>query len=305
MALPDFSKKRGVLFEDIPNKESQCDEPEVYIKDEQKDTPKDENTQIIRDTPKEQKNMEYTLEQTQKLIKNSELLYEEIYGKKSRVSIGYQHKQILFMGVEHFDCNIKQFSTSTRLGASDLRAIAQQLIEGLASAHKLNICHRDLKPQNLLVNSRDLKTCIADWGSAKEFTEHKTGGISYICSRPYRAPELMFGRTDYTLASDVWSLGCVLFEVANKWVLFSGLSNKECLRKMVNYLGKPSKGDLLGMNEKRNIELTFQPKNWRLSKKFKGYVPKEYVKLVEACLKWNPKERLNLEDALQREFFKN
>ena len=105
------------------------------------------------------------------------------------------------------------------------------------------------------------------------------------------------------MTSDLWSLGCVLFEVANKKVLFGGLSNKECLRKMVNYLGKPTQKDLLGMNEKRNIELTFNPKKWSLRKRFKSYIPKGYVDLVVGLLKWNPKRRLSLEEALSSSFF--
>lgn len=115
----------------------------------------------------------------------------------------------------------------------------------------------------------------------------------------------MFGRTDYTLTSDIWSLGCALFEIANKKVLFEGKSNKDCLRKMVNYLGKPTKEDLLGMNEKRNIELTFNPKNWSLRKRCKPYVPEGYIRLIEGFLMWNPLKRLNLDEALKSDFFGN
>lgn len=115
----------------------------------------------------------------------------------------------------------------------------------------------------------------------------------------------MFGRTDYTLAADLWSLGCALFEVANKRVLFEGKSNKECLRKMVHFLGPPSREDLLGMNEARPLELTFTPKRWSLRGRFKAYVPKGFVALVEGLLRWNPQRRLGLAEALQRPFFKD
>lgn len=64
---------------------------------------------------------------------------------------------------------------------------------------------RDIKPQNLLVNinSHALKLC--DFGSAKALVRGEPN-ISYICSRYYRAPELIFGATDYTCAIDVSSL---------------------------------------------------------------------------------------------------
>lgn len=84
-------------------------------------------------------------------------MYEEIYGKKSRVSVGPQHKQVLFMVLEHFDRDLKAFSQQTHFSGGDLRVVARQLLEGLRAAHAKGICHRDLKPQNLLVD---------EWGSA-------------------------------------------------------------------------------------------------------------------------------------------
>lgn len=66
---------------------------------------------------------------------------------------------------------------------------------------------RDIKPQNLLVNinSHALKLC--DFGSAKALVRGEPN-ISYICSRYYRAPELIFGATDYTCAIDVRVAPC-------------------------------------------------------------------------------------------------
>ena len=90
--------------------------------------------------------------QKQNLIENSQKLFEEVYGKNSRMSIGHQHKQILFMVVECFDQNLKAFSMSFKFSGNDLKIISRQLIGGLLSAHKQLVCHRDLKPQNLLVN---------------------------------------------------------------------------------------------------------------------------------------------------------
>lgn len=72
-----------------------------------------------------------------------------------------------------------------------------QLFRSLAYIHSLGICHRDIKPQNLLLDpdSGVLKLC--DFGSAKHLVKGEPN-VSYICSRYYRAPELIFGAIDYT-----------------------------------------------------------------------------------------------------------
>ena len=81
-----------------------------------------------------------------------------------------------------------------------------QMARALASVHKLGICHRDIKPQNLLVDTKTHVLKICDFGSAKILAPTEPN-ISYICSRYYRAPELIFGAVHYTTAIDVWSTG--------------------------------------------------------------------------------------------------
>ena len=99
-----------------------------------------------------------------------------------------------------------------------------QVARSLAYIHQVGICHRDIKPQNLLLdpNSHVVKLC--DFGSAKMLVKGETN-IAYICSRYYRAPELIFGATDYTTAIDTWSFGCVFSELILGQPLFPGESN--------------------------------------------------------------------------------
>ena len=74
-----------------------------------------------------------------------------------------------------------------------------QLCRSLAYIHSLGICHRDIKPQNLLVNPETWVLKLCDFGSAKKLVSGEPN-VSYICSRYYRAPELIFGATEYTTA---------------------------------------------------------------------------------------------------------
>ena len=57
--------------------------------------------------------------------------------------------------------------------------------------------------------------------------------ISYICSRYYRAPELIFGATDYTTAIDLWSVGCVMAELLLGQPLFPGESGVDQLVEII------------------------------------------------------------------------
>jgi glycogen synthase kinase 3 beta len=73
------------------------------------------------------------------------------------------------------------------------------MLRSLAYIHSLGICHRDIKPQNLLINPETHELKLCDFGSAKILIKGEPN-VSYICSRYYRAPELIFGATDYTTA---------------------------------------------------------------------------------------------------------
>lgn len=92
------------------------------------------------------------------------------------------------------------------LSTFDIKLITYQLFRGLNYIHSLGICHRDIKPHNILI--KDKKVVICDFGSAKILTDEPN--LPYICSRCYRAPELIFGATHYSSMIDIWSVGCVI-----------------------------------------------------------------------------------------------
>jgi len=93
----------------------------------------------------------------------------------------------------------------TTMPILEVKLYIYQLFRSLAYIHSQGICHRDIKPQNLLLdpNSGILKLC--DFGSAKILVENEPN-VSYICSRYYRAPELIFGATNYTTKIGMSSL---------------------------------------------------------------------------------------------------
>eukprot|EP00285_Hemiselmis_virescens_P008051 CAMPEP_0173395652 /NCGR_PEP_ID=MMETSP1356-20130122/32822_1 /TAXON_ID=77927 ORGANISM="Hemiselmis virescens, Strain PCC157" /NCGR_SAMPLE_ID=MMETSP1356 /ASSEMBLY_ACC=CAM_ASM_000847 /LENGTH=107 /DNA_ID=CAMNT_0014354453 /DNA_START=28 /DNA_END=348 /DNA_ORIENTATION=- len=101
------------------------------------------------------------------------------------------------------------------------KVYAWQLLRSLAYLHRRRTCHRDIKPQNVLIDPETHVAKLCDMGSAKRLSRGSTS-ISYICSRFYRAPELILGATEYTTAVDMWSFGCVLAESITGRPLFAG-----------------------------------------------------------------------------------
>jgi len=83
-----------------------------------------------------------------------------------------------------------------------------------------------------------LKVC--DFGSAKKLSEESKQSVSYICTRYYRAPELMFGSREYTTAIDIWSAGCVIAELLLGEPLFKGEMPHSQLIEIIKKLGSPT-----------------------------------------------------------------
>ncbi len=90
-----------------------------------------------------------------------------------------------------------------------IKLYSYQLLRSIAYIHGIGICHRDIKPPNILVDIETHTLKLCDFGSAKKLNPNEPN-VSYICSRHYRAPELIFGATQYTFSIDVWSVGKII-----------------------------------------------------------------------------------------------
>ncbi len=84
-----------------------------------------------------------------------------------------------------------------------IKTYVYQILRSIAYIHSVGVCHRDIKPQNLLLNPSNHQVKLCDFGSAKVLVPGEPN-VAYICSRYYRAPELVFEATSYTTAVDVW-----------------------------------------------------------------------------------------------------
>lgn len=177
-----------------------------------------------------------------------------------------------------------------------------QLFRSLAYIHSLGICHRDIKPQNLLLDPETGVLKLCDFGSAKQLVKGEPN-VSYICSRYYRAPELIFGATDYTSNIDVWSAGCVLAELMLGQPIFPGNSGVDQLVEIIKVLGTPSREQIKEMNP-NYTEFKFpqvKPHPW--AKVFRPRTPPEALELTSRLLEYTPTRRFKPLEACTHPFF--
>nr|AAC27446.1 protein kinase 3 [Toxoplasma gondii] len=192
-----------------------------------------------------------------------------------------------------------------------IKLYTYQMCRALGYLHALGICHRDIKLQNLLVDSRTHVLKLCDFGSAKRLVPGEQS-VSYICSRFYRAPELMLGASEYTTAIDVWSIGCVLGELLLGRPLFAGETSVDQLVKIIQILGTPSRRQMSTMNP-NYTEFRFpdvKPREWKSI--FASHIAStetndpswdQALDLLTKFLRYEPGERLLPLEALAHDFF--
>ncbi|XP_043684253.1 glycogen synthase kinase-3 beta isoform X1 [Vespula pensylvanica] len=185
---------------------------------------------------------------------------------------------------------------------SFIKLYMYQLFRSLAYIHSLGICHRDIKPQNLLLDPETGVLKLCDFGSAKHLVKGEPN-VSYICSRYYRAPELIFGAIDYTTKIDVWSAGCVLAELLLGQPIFPGDSGVDQLVEIIKVLGTPTRDQIREMNP-NYTEFKFpQIKSHPWQKVFRARTPPEAMELVARLLEYTPSLRMTPLQACAHSFF--
>ncbi|KAI5296126.1 U4/U6 small nuclear ribonucleoprotein prp4 [Ascosphaera acerosa] len=148
------------------------------------------------------------------------------------------HKDHLCIVFENLSMNLREvlrkFGRDVGINLRAIRVYAQQMFLGLTLLRKCGILHADLKPDNLLVNEGRNVLKICDLGSASSTADNEI--TPYLVSRFYRAPEIILG-LPYDYAIDMWSIGCTLYELYTGKILFTGRTNNQMLRVMMECRG--------------------------------------------------------------------
>ena len=127
----------------------------------------------------------------------------------------------LFIVFEKMDMSLTQFiKKKGKRGQCllnenhEVKVLMKQILQGLSYLNEeLGILHRDLKPDNIMVNENPLIAKIIDFGTCKDLTVESGPHTSYVSTRWYRAPECVLRSHHYNFNSDVFAAGCVMAEL--------------------------------------------------------------------------------------------
>mmetsp|Transcript_16777 Transcript_16777/g.43337 ORF Transcript_16777/g.43337 Transcript_16777/m.43337 type:complete len:403 (+) Transcript_16777:109-1317(+) len=196
--------------------------------------------------------------------------------------------------------------SSQALSDDHVQFFLYQILRGMKYVHSAQVIHRDLKPRNLLVNSNcDLKIC--DFGLARvRFADKQwvCPMTEYVCTRWYRAPEVLCSWTDYSCAIDMWSIGCILAEMYSREPLYPGHTTQHQLDLIIGLLGSPEGDELMKIpNEKcRKFIRTLPHTPGRPLGEAFSEMSEGARELLALTLRWDPESRISVFDAIQHSY---
>ena len=168
-------------------------------------------------------------------------------------------KAMLYLVFEYLDTDLKKFMDATGKGPSatplpknSVKTYMYQLLKGVKHLHCHGVMHRDLKPQNLLVDQQRNLVKIADLGLGRAFSIPLKAYTHEIVTLWYRAPEVLLYATHYSTPVDMWSVGCIFAEMARKSPLFPGDSELQQLLHIFKLLGTPTEEIWPGVTKLRD-----------------------------------------------------
>jgi len=162
----------------------------------------------------------------------------DVFGHKSNVSI--------VMDFMDTDLEVIIKDSSIVLSAANIKSYILQTLQGLEYLHTNWILHRDLKPNNLLVDSSGCLK-LGDFGLAKFFGSPNRQYTHVVVTRWYRAPELLYGAKNYGTGVDIWAVGCILAELLLRVPFLAGETDLDQLAKIFQALGTPTEESWPGL----------------------------------------------------------
>lgn len=206
---------------------------------------------------------------------------------------------------EYLEKDLKQYMDDCGgiMSMNNVRIFLFQLLRGLNYCHSRKVLHRDLKPQNLLINDKgELK--LADFGLARAKSVPTKTYSNEVVTLWYRPPDVLLGSTEYSTQIDMWGVGCIFFEMATGRPFFPGSTVEDQLHLIFKTLGTPTEDSWPGITSNEIF----------LSGRF-PYYPKEHLinhsprldnsglNLLEKFVEFIVKNRISASDAMKHDYF--
>lgn len=183
--------------------------------------------------------------------------------------------------------------------------------QALEYLHEMGVCHRDIKPHNLLLDPKTGMVKLCDFGCSK-YLQPGEANIQYICARYYRAPEILLGWAHYSIQIDLWSAGCVLAELLTGVPLFPGKNSIDQLARIVRLLGTPTPEEMTSMGQPPK-QLSSKPPLTSSERRAilravivrEPPAPESAIDLLAALLAYEPEQRISPTEMLKHPFLTN
>ncbi|XP_013183676.1 cyclin-dependent kinase 7 [Amyelois transitella] len=219
----------------------------------------------------------------------------DVFGQKSNVSLVFD-----FMDT---DLEIIVKDNNIVLTPANVKAYMIMTLKGLEYLHQNWILHRDLKPNNLLINREGILK-IGDFGLAKAFGSPTRINTHQVVTRWYRSPELLFGARQYGTGVDMWAIGCILAELLLRVPFLPGESDLDQLTRIFQVFGTPTEEIWPGMKSLTDYVQFKQFPPQQLRHIFTA-ASDDLLQLLDSLLSLYPPKRCDCTQALQMPYFSN
>ncbi|KAL1390044.1 kinase-like domain-containing protein [Phyllosticta capitalensis] len=212
----------------------------------------------------------------------------------------------LMLVFEYMDKDLKKYMDSRgdrgQLDPATIKSFMYQLLRGIAFCHDNRVLHRDLKPQNLLINNKgQLK--LADFGLARAFGIPVNTFSNEVVTLWYRAPDVLLGSRTYNTSIDIWSAGCIMAEMYTGRPLFPGTTNEDQLQKIFRLMGTPSERSWPGISQFPEYKPNFHVYATQDLRLILPQIDQLGLNLLSSMLQLRPEMRISAQQALQHPWF--
>ncbi|KAF2068255.1 hypothetical protein CYY_010420 [Polysphondylium violaceum] len=205
---------------------------------------------------------------------------------------------------EYLDQDLKKYldECGGEMSKQTIKSFMYQLLKGVAFCHDHRVLHRDLKPQNLLINRKgELK--LADFGLARAFGIPVRTYSHEVVTLWYRAPDVLMGSRKYSTPIDIWSAGCIFAEMASGRPLFPGSGTSDQLFRIFKILGTPTEESWPSITELPEYKPDFPVhQSHPLSSIVQG-LDEKGLALLSRMLQYDPNQRITAAAALKHPYF--